>query len=156
MGQQSSHQHPLDVLNSVITQTVENIDKFKKSPTDFTRNRKLPPEKLIKTILNMQGNSINAELLDAFPDIDERMTASAFEQAKDKLSPELFKSVLDDYNKTMKPSLYEGKYRLFAIDGSDFATPFNPNSANVIPTSHGQNICQVHANILYDVENRTY
>ena len=29
MGQQSSHQHPLDVLNSVIAQTVENIDKFK-------------------------------------------------------------------------------------------------------------------------------
>lgn len=156
MGQQSSHQHPLDALNAVITQTVENIDKFKKSPTDFTRNRKLPPEKLIKTILNMQGNSINAELLDAFPDIDERMTASAFEQAKDKLSPELFKSVFDDYNKTMKPSLYEGKYRLFAIDGSDFATPFNPDSVNVIPTSHGQNICQVHANILYDIENRTY
>lgn len=156
MGQQSSHQHPLDALNSVIAQTVENIDKFKKSPTDFTRTRKLPPEKLIKTILNMQGNSINAELLDAFPDIDERMTASAFEQAKDKLSPELFKSVLDDYNKTMKPLLYENKYRLFAIDGSDFAAPFNPNSNNVIPTSHGQNICQVHANILYDIKNRTY
>ena len=104
----------------------------------------------------MQGNSLNAELLDAFPDIDNRMTASAFEQAKDKLKPEVFQHILSEFNQTDNPKLFNDKYRLFAIDGCDFTTPFNPNSVNIVPTSHGQDICQVHANILYDIQNRTY
>lgn len=76
----------------------------------------------------MQGNSLNAELLDAFPDIDARMTASAFERAKNKLKPEVFEHILNEYNKTMTPTLFKDKYRLFAVDGSDFKTPYNPDS----------------------------
>jgi hypothetical protein len=68
---------PLQQLDGVISKTVAHIHDFTKSPTDFTRNRKLNAETTIKTILNMQGNSLNAELLDAFPDINDRMTASA-------------------------------------------------------------------------------
>ena len=45
----------------------------------------------------MQGNSLNAELLDAFPNLDERMTASAYEQAKGKLKPEIFEHILKEY-----------------------------------------------------------
>ena len=82
-------------------------------------------------ILNMQGNSLNAELLDAFPDINDRMTASAFEQATDKLQPDVFKHILNEYNQTDNPKLFNGKYRLLAIDGCDFTVPFNPNSYNM-------------------------
>lgn len=118
----------------------------------------------IKTILNMQGNSINAELLDAFPDIDTRMTASAFEQAKDKLKPKVFEHILNEYNKTMVPTLFKDKYRLFAIDGSDFTTPYNPDSKYVRQGQKrkrldGEDVkpfCQIHSNILYDIQNRTY
>lgn len=151
-----SNQTPLHQLDSVISETVSHIHDFTKSSTDFTRNRKLNAETTIKTILNMQGNSLNAELLDAFPDINDRMTASAFEQAKDKLQPDVFKHILNEYNQTDNPKLFNDKYRLLAIDGCDFTVPFNPNSVNVVPISHGQDICQVHANILYDIENRTY
>lgn len=90
-----SNQTPLHQLDSVISKTVTHIHDFTKLPTDFTRNRKLNAETTIKTILNMQGNSLNAELLDAFPDINDRMTASAFEQAKDKLQSDVFKHILN-------------------------------------------------------------
>jgi len=93
-----SNQTPLHQLDSVISGTVSHIHDFTKSPTDFTRNRKLNAKTTIKTILNMQGNSLNAELLDAFPDINDRMTASAFEQAKNKLQPDVFKHILNEYN----------------------------------------------------------
>lgn len=146
----------LDCLDTVIDQTLAGISSYTKNPSDFTRNRKLNATTTIKVTLNMQGNSLNAELLEAFPNLDDRMTASAYEQAKAKLKPEVFKHILDEYNKTMNPLLFKNKYRLFAIDGSDFTTPFNPNSKNIVPTSHGQDICQVHANILYDIQNRTY
>lgn len=50
----------------------------------------------------MQGNSLNAELLDAFPNLDDRMTASAYEQTKGKLKTEIFEHILQEYNKTMR------------------------------------------------------
>lgn len=146
----------LEHLDRVIAETVSHINDFTKSPNDFSRNRKLNAETTLKVTLNMQGNSLNAELLDAFPNLEDRITASAYEQAKAKLNPEVFKYILDEFNKNMNPTLFKDKYRLFAIDGSDFTTPFNPNSKNIVPTSHGQDICQVHANILYDIQNRTY
>lgn len=60
--------NPLHSLNQVISETVDDLEKFKKKPTDFIRNRKLNAETVLKVTLNMQGNSLNAELLDAFPD----------------------------------------------------------------------------------------
>lgn len=114
----------------------------------------------------MQGNSLNAELFDAFPNLDECMTASAYEQTKGKLKPEIFEHILKEYNKTMrKPKLLDGKYRVFSIDGSDFTTPYKKNSAFVMDAPNGRPrkdgeptkpYCQVHANLLYDIENRTY
>lgn len=156
----------LDELDAVIDQTVANIGLYTKNPSDFTRNRKLNAMTTIKVTLNMQGNSLNAELLDAFPNLDDRMTASAYEQAKGKLKPEIFEHILKEYNKTMRnPKLLDGKYRVFAIDGSDFTTPYNSKSDFVMnvpngrPRKDGEPIkpyCQVHANLLYDIENRTY
>ena len=148
--------NPVQVLKEIVCETAGRISDFTKSAAAFTRNRKLNAETMLSVTLNMQGNSLNAELLEAFPDIDTRMTASAYEQAKDKLRPDVFKHIFKEYNKTATPSLYEGKYRLFAIDGSDFTTPFNPNSANRIHSAGEKDICQVHANILYDIQNRTY
>lgn len=156
----------LDELDAVIDQTVADIGLYTKNPGDFTRNRKLNSTTTIKITLNMQGNSLNAELLDAFPNLDERMTASAYEQAKGKLKPEIFEHILKEYNKTIRmPKLLDGKYRVFAIDGSDFTTSYNVKSDFVMnvpngrPRKDGEPIkpyCQVHANLLYDIENRTY
>ena len=156
MGSDQQFNTALGQLDVIIEKTASNISDFTRNPSDFTRNRKLNASTTLKVTLNMQGNSLNAELLDAFPNLDDRMTASAYEQAKAKLKPEVFKHILQEFNKTMTPQLFNDKYRLFAIDSSDFTTPFNPNSKNVVPTSHNQDICQVHANILYDIQNRTY
>lgn len=129
----------LDELDAVIDQTVSDIGLYTKNPSDFTRNRKLNATTTIKVTLNMQGNYLNAELLDAFSNLDERMTASAHEQAKGKLKPEIFEHILKEYNKTMrKPKLLDGKYRVFAIDGSDFTPPYNPKSAFVMNVPNGR------------------
>ena len=67
------------------------------------------------------------------------MTASAHEQAKGKLKPEIFEHILKEYNKTIrKPKLLDGKYRVFAIDGSDFTPPYNPKSAFVMNVPIGR------------------
>ena len=81
---------PIEKLKGVIEETCTHIQDFTKSPTDFIRNRKLNAKTTLEVTLNMQGNSLNAELLNAFPNVDERMTASAYEQAKGKLTHEVF------------------------------------------------------------------
>ena len=142
----------MDSLNASISRIAESINSYRKQPQDFTRNSKLPFEKLVKVMLNMQGNSLNAELQEAFPDISTRMTASAYVQARDKLSLPVFEDLLSDYNRSAPKKLFNGKYRLYAIDGSDFTTPWNPKSAFVVDTNkrNGEStkpFCQVHANI---------
>ena len=57
----------LGQLDSVIDDVTSHIQDFAKSPNDFTRNRKLNATTTIKVTLNMQGNSLNTELIDAFP-----------------------------------------------------------------------------------------
>ena len=158
--------NPIEQLNSVVEGVANNISNFTYSNSAFTRNRKLNAETTIKTTLNMQGNSLNAELLEAFPDLGDRMTASAYEQAKGKLKPEVFEHIFHEYNKTMKPTrLLCDKYRFFAIDGSDFSVPYNPNSKYAIENGAGRkrkdgeevkSYSQVHANMLFDLTHRTY
>ena len=149
---------PLDILNDVVADTAANIHDYTKSPTDFTRNRKLNAGTTLKVVLNMQGNSLNTELLNAFPDIDQRMTASAFEQAKGKLCPEVFEHIFHEFTKRIDTSKkLDGKYRVFAIDGSDFTTNYNPNSDRGITyVDERKPYCQTHGNIMFDLENKVY
>ena len=159
---------PLDQLRNVISDITEHIHDYTKSDSDFTRNRKLNAETLIKVTLNMQGNSLNAELMDAFPDINDRVTASAYEQAKAKLTPAMFEDMFKEYNNSLQTPkvLTAGKnYRVFAIDGCDFNIPYNSTSKYVVDPSIWKNaniddpkkpFSMVHANMMYDIMTRTY
>ena len=151
----------MDALNTSISHITENIDCYRKQPQDFTRKSKLPFDKLVKVMLNMHGNSLNAELQKAFLELSERMTTSAYVQTRDKLSLPVFEDLLSHYNQSAPKKLFNGKYRLYAIDGSDFTTPWNPQSAFVVDTNkrNGESIkpfCQIHANIMYDIASRQY
>lgn len=155
----------LGKLDAVIQNKVSDISKYTVKPTDFTRNRKLNASTTIKTILNMQGDCLNTEIAEAFPSLDDRMSVSAFEQAKAKIKPELFADALVEFNATMNaPKTYKG-YRVFAADGSDFSTPYNKDSDFVVknpsgrPRKDGLPVkpqCQMKANLLYDLENKIY
>ena len=156
----------LQELDEVIQKVVSYISDFTKKKSDFTRNRKLNAEDTIKTALNMAGQSINTELIKAFPDISDRMTASAYEQQKAKLTQELMLHIFNEYNKTdnSKLNLYEGKYEIYAIDGCDFNIPYQSNSKYAMESSPGRNrkdgepkkqSSVLHANILYNLTRKT-
>lgn len=167
-----THQQPynaLQDLNKVIQDHSVRISEFVKNPDkDFTRNRKLGAETFMKVMLNMSGGSLNKEMFNAFPIKEERPSASAFEQQKAKVKPELFKSILNQYNNNLTDIQTLDGYRLFAVDGSDFKPPFNPNTKFTIVQQHGRNKADgspsdlsapyvfVHANMLYDLTNCLY
>ena len=66
------------IVNSQILKYCEDSSK------NFTRKRKLPADVLINFILCMEGNSLNSEIYNNFPERSQRMTASAFVQQRDK------------------------------------------------------------------------
>ena len=151
------HTNILKRLDQIINETADHIHDFIDSPSAFTRKRKLDAFTLIKTTLNMQGNSLEKELDDAFEDEDKLMTASAYVQQKSKLTPECFKHILNAFNQGLpNVQLLDHQYRLFAIDGSDFNQLFNPDSKNIITKQFPQPICQIHVNACYDLLNNTY
>ncbi|AEG41846.1 hypothetical protein [Lactobacillus kefiranofaciens] len=105
----------------------------------------------------MQGNSLEKELDDAFDDDNQLMTASAYVQQKSKLSPQCFAHILQCFNNQLiHIQLLDHKYRLFAIDGSDFNQLWNPNSKNKVTKQVPQPFCQIHVNAMYDLLNNTY
>ncbi len=157
---------PLEQLNENIDELASHIQDFTKNPSDFTRNRKLNAATTIKTMLNMEGQSLNTELIKAFPDMNIRMTASAFEQQKSKLTPELFSRLLYNFNASEQHNnLFNGKYELYAIDGSDFNIPYQSKSKYICksptrnPRKDGEPckpFSQLHGNLLFNISNRTY
>lgn len=90
----------LELLNDVISETVSHISDFTKNPSDFTRNRMLNADATIKVTLNAGGQTLNTEMINAFPVMEDRASTSAYEQQKAKLTPELFRYIFDEYNKT--------------------------------------------------------
>ena len=149
------------VLNHCIS--LLDISSYTKEKSSFTRRRKLPFKTLIKTVLNMEGNSLNAEIYNNFPNPKERMTASAFVQQRAKLKPEAFKDLLFAFNETFDTAKTLNKLRVYAVDGSDYCTPTNKESKWYIPNHYirkdgqeAKGTCLLHGNFLYDLLNKQY
>lgn len=151
------HTNILKRLDLIIKETADHIHDFIDSKSAFTRKRKLDAFTLIKLTLNMQGNSLEKELDDAFDDDNQLMSTSAYVQQKRKLSPLCFAHILRSFNyQLIHVQLLDHKYRLFAIDSSDFDQLWNPDSKNKVTKQAPQPFCQINVNALYDLLNNTY
>ncbi len=151
-------------LKSMLFKEIESLDisRCVKHPEkDFTRSRKLPFDKTIKCILQMEGKSLGNELISLFPDPREIPSVSAFIQQRDKLAPDametLFRSFACSVDNAVSNDRYLG-YRLLAIDGSDIHIPTDPSDKkSFFPGSNGQAPYNLlHLNAMYDILNRTY
>ena len=101
---------------------------FSKEPSrNFKRKRKLPFEKMIVTLLCMEGGSLATELMKQFGCRTDLVTASAFVQQRGKILPEAFETLFALFADTLDDSPVYNGYRLFAADGSDIQIPTNPD-----------------------------
>lgn len=145
-------------LDTVISDTVGMASLFVKHPgVDFTRNRILDLETLLRLILSMGGNSINKEMLDFFQGSTVAPSASAFVQQRDKVLPDLFLYVLHAFNQACEDTkLYKG-YRLLAVDGSAITIATDPSETSHVKTNlSDKGINQLQINVIYDLLNKTY
>lgn len=147
------------ILRSVIRDMAKHPEDFCRSPgKDFTRDRKLPFEKLLTLLVKMGGHSLRDEMLDCLGFKESPASVSALVQQRSKLLPQALEYLFHEFtNRCHKPKLYKG-YRLLAVDGSDLQFTANPNDPlSYFSGVNGQKPYSfLHLNALYDLNSNLY
>lgn len=147
-----------NVLLSEIESVSNRCKEFSVKPDKhFTRKRKLPFEKIIKTVIGMESKSLTNELIDAFDADAELPSTSAFVQQRCKIKPDAFKTIFDGFTSKII-SEASSDIRILAVDGSDIQITTNPDDlSSYHPGTNGQKPYNLlHLNALYDLENHIY
>ena len=147
-----------DTLLKEIRTVCKSIEQFCVSPgKDFVRNRKMPIEKLILTIIGMGSRNITNELLDFYDTSPDTPTASAFVQQRDKLKPEALETIFKSFSIKLLASSVK-QMPILAVDGSDVQIATNPADTESFFTGmncqHPYNL--LHLNALYDLNQNIY
>lgn len=89
-------------LSSAINSVSSSVSNYVVNPgKDFSRNRKLPADKLISFLIAEGSSTTKNELLDFFGMSGQSPTSSAFFQQRARLRPEALKAVFDAFTGTV-------------------------------------------------------
>lgn len=143
-----------EALYSAIRSVCSVSRLFARAPGhDFTRNGKLPLEKLITLILSLKGGSLASELLDHFGRSAAIASVPAFVKRRGRLLPEAFSFLFHLFVERTQPSTLFHGFCLPAVDGSDLHIPtdsFFPGKDDSKPYN------LLHLDALYDLMSHTY
>lgn len=148
-----------NILLSIINRQKENLTGLVVNPQkDFSRNRKIPYEKMILSLLTMEGASLTNELLRQFGCDMSIATSSAFVQQRKKILPEAFEKLFFDFSKETEHAVNFKGHRLLAVDGTDIQIATNlSDTDSLIQTRDGVKPYNLlHLNAIYDVMAHTY
>lgn len=147
-------------LSEIIKSLASTPEAFVRRPgRDFSRNRKLSFETMLKMLVGIGGNSLCKELYEWFDFNVDTASVAAFVQQRDKILPAALETLFHKFVSACdEPVLFNG-YRLLAVDGSDLRLPANSNDAdtyfkNDIDDAKGYNL--VHLNAIYDLLRHVY
>ena len=147
------------ILKKCINEISAHPELFAKKPgKDFTRERKLPFDQILKSVLSMTGKSLRGELMEYFNLSNSMPTVSAFVQQRNKLDYSAFQALFHTFtNSVDEQALFKG-YRLLAVDGSDLHTPTNKDEpGSYYKGANGQKPYNLfHLNALFDLQRKIY
>ena len=144
-------------LDSAIKTLCRHFSSHVKRPgKDFSRNRKLPFEEVIRFLLPLQGQCMDQELFRYFSKTSQDIPhSSAMIQARQKLSDSAMPTLFHTFTDTCKKGALFHGYQLLAIDGSQFSVPENlkePICWKKMPnTTKGRNV--IHLNAMYHLQS---
>ena len=148
-----------DLLIGIINKQKQDLTGLVCNPNvDFSRNRKIPYENIILSLLTMEGTTLTNELLRQFGCSATTATSSAFVQQRKKILPIALESLFHDFAaQTFREDNYNG-YKLLAVDGSDIQIPTNLNDEHsLFITKEGVKPYNLlHLNALYNLLTHTY
>lgn len=149
-------------LRNELWTMVDKMNEFRwlfvKDPTrDFTRRYKLPLDRMLKIMIQLQAKSLPHELGDYFSYKPDMPTPSAFIQQRSKLTDYALPTLFSVWTEAHPPRRMANGYRLIACDGSDVYFAANPQERDCYFEQEGaQGYCLAHLNALQDVIGGTY
>ena len=160
-GTKMSHTRIVDFLSEAVNSISNNIGSYVFHPnSDFTRNKKLPADKLLQFLITEGSSSTRNELTEAFDYSPSRPSSQAFIQQRAKLKPEGIQAVFDRFNSSLDELHPKGKYRFLAVDGSTLSFQSDPRRSSNdyfnIQCNSADGCYSVHAVTSYDVDTDLY
>lgn len=146
-------------LSNIISTLANDPSDFLINPSkDFSRNRKLSFETVIKMIIGMGGNTLCKEIYDWFDYSEDTASVSAFVQQRNKIDSKameyIFRKMIEQCDEQI---LFKG-YRLLAVDGSDLRLPVNKSDTDSYISNDdktkGYNL--LHLDAMYDLMQHIY
>lgn len=148
-------------FKSAVNSVASTISSYAVNPPkDFTRRKKLVPERLITFLVSEGSGSSKNELLDFFDNDPLHPSNSAFCQQRAKLKPEALKEVFLTFNKSVNEYSNHKKYRFIAADGSTVtyfssttlsSDEYHTNRGNAVKGSYS-----IHVNAMFDLDTEMY
>lgn len=155
------HEKIKALFSSAVDNVVSAISNFSVQPgKDFTREKKLPPDKLITFLVSQGSSDSSNELLDFFNMDAEAPSVSALNQQRAKLKPEAMEAVFHHFHSSLRSLEKKDAYEILAADGSTFS--FFSKSSFASPdyfVSEGHSakgFYSLHLNALYDLDSHLY
>lgn len=154
-----------DLFHSSVEHIASNISQYSVHPdTDFLRNRKISPQKLISFLVSQGSSSTRVEMLDFWGLNTSMPTASALNQQRAKLKPDALESVFKQFNSSVmelpSSNLKDDNYRFLAADGSSctyFSTPsFSSKDYYYSPGNSIRGVYSMHINAFFDLTSHFY
>ncbi|MBQ6164284.1 MAG: IS4 family transposase [Clostridia bacterium] len=146
-------------FDTCLSQLEEHLSDFVNDPgRDFTRHRLLDFKTLVKTLMALNGKTLNNELIDLFIHKDHIPSESALIQQRNKLSSEALHYLLRSFQlPPTERQLFYG-YRLLAVDGSGLQIA---NDKEDLASRHfgiGSNapFNEIFVHSLYDILQQVY
>ena len=148
-------------LNSILQWMAKDPSSFVVHPGhDFTRNRILDFETMMRLLITFGGQTLRKEIFTAMKDeLMEIPSASAFCQHRQKILPCAFYEAFRQFNnETADMDCGDEDWYgdiILAVDGTDANISYDPASDTFIENA-GKSYNQFHINALYDITNRIY
>lgn len=155
------HEKIKNLFSEAVRSVASDISQYVIHPEkDLTRNKKLPPDKLISFMVSCGSSSTKIELLDFFGLDAHAPSASALNQQRAKLKPEALETVFRRFNNSIQSVEKTSNYRFFAADGSTFTFFSKPSFASeeyLVNEGHSaKGFYSMHLNVFYDLQKHTY
>lgn len=158
-----THTNIKSLLNSAIDSVAKSVANYVENPgKDFSRNRKLPVDKLITFLVSEGSSSTKNELLDFFGMSCQSPSSSAFFQQREKLRPQAVEKVFSLFSESVSTCLGKHSgYRFIAADGST-ATFFSrdkyspPEEYFTSPGNSIKGVYSIHINAFQDLDSHLY
>ena len=158
-----THTKIKNLLRSAINSVSSSVSDYAMCPgKNFSRNRKLPADKLISFLIAEGSSTTKNELLDFFGMSGQSPSSSAFFQQREKLKPGALKAVFDNFLGAVSSCVDKHiGYRLIAADGSTASyfsrDRYSPHDEYFIsPGKSTKGAYSIHINAFQDLDSHLY